>query len=514
MDWSHDLLAPDERRMFRRLGVFAGSFGLDAAEAVAALSPGDTLDALDGLTGLVEKSLLTVQEGAGTVPLRYRMLETVRRYAEARLAEAGERSAARDRHAAHFLDVAARAEAGLRGPQQGTWMRHLALEHAQLTAALAWLHERGDTERGLRLAGMAGRYWWMAGAFTEGAAWLTTFLERSSPDAQGVDRARALHALGLATFWHESPAAGFMASRSWFEQAAAIYRRLGDDRALAETLRDLGGFWKGMGDLARGRQVLEESASVAARCGDERGVAAARSYLGIVLAYAGELAAARDVLTESLDVLVREAGPDEYQRTRFFLSCIASDAGDAAAARAWLEEIMATDDVMADLPYAAGFVLDGLARLAVAEHQPHKALRLAGAAAAEHERLGTSAGPAYDRYVLQGLEPAVAAIGGEAAHRAMTRGRTTPLPEAFAEALRPPPVPLPRDGGAAPGPLSAREAEVLQLVAEGLSDADIASTLHLSRRTVGNHLGSVYRKLGVSSRTAAVREAAELHLLP
>jgi non-specific serine/threonine protein kinase len=511
MDWSHDLLTREERRLFRRLAVFAGSFGLDAAAAVAAPGGPAATRMVDGLAGLQEKSLLTVQHDADGGSARYRMLETVRRYAAGHLDRARERAAVQDRHADHYLGVARVAEPGLNGPDQPAWVMRLAREHADLTAALSWLHESGDVERGLRLAGLLGRYWWFSGSFTEGAAWLTTFLDLAADRPPDADRARALHAMGMATFWHESSEAGVVASRAWFEQAAEIYRGLGDEWALGEVLRDLGGYWKGQGDLARGQAVLEESAATAERVGNPLGAAAAHCYLGIVHAYAGHLREAHDLLTAAYAVLEGRAGADESLRTLFFIGCVECDSGDPASARPRFEELMERHAI-AGLPYAAPFCLDGLARLAVAEGQPHRALRVAGAAAALHRRHGTSAGPAYDRYVRRGIEPAIEALGPAAAERALAQGAVLPFEAAVAEGLRrPSPVPEPRDG--AVPLLSAREAEVLHLVAEGLSDAAIAGTLHLSPRTVGNHLGSVYRKLGVGSRTAAVREATELHLL-
>jgi DNA-binding NarL/FixJ family response regulator len=174
------------------------------------------------------------------------------------------------------------------------------------------------------------------------------------------------------------------------------------------------------------------------------------------------------------------------------------------------------------LPYTAGFALDGMARLAVAEGNPTKALRMAGAARAAHTALGTSAGPSYDAFIHSGLQPAVARLGPAAAERARAEGARLSVADAFAEGLSP------ADGSArradasgrrvdASGrpvdPLSDRETEVLRLAAIGLGDGDIAARLHLSRRTVGNHLGSVYRKLDVANRTAAVHTARERGLL-
>ena len=401
-----------------------------------------------------------------------------------------------------MLELAAAAEQGLLGPGQRDWVRRLAAEHDSVSAALARLAERGDTLGGLRLAGRLGRYWWFAGHFTEGAAWLEAFLAMPGAQARTAERAAALHALGLATFWHETPAAGIEESRARFEEAVAIQRELGDDRALAAALRDLGSYWKGKGDEAAARVVLDESIVIATRLGDPVGVAAAEAYLGILAVYAGDLDRARLLLERSLAVLATGGGADEALRCAFFLACLECDAGDAAAARARFGALMAADPLGA-LPYSAGFALDGFARLAAVEAQPHRTLRLAGAAGAAHERLGTSAGPADDDYVRRGVEPARRQLGDAAADRAMARGRALAFADAVAEGLRPAPT------GTA-GLLSAREAEVLRLAAEGLSDAQIAGSLHLSRRTVGNHLSSVYRKLGVGSRTAAIRAAEVL----
>jgi non-specific serine/threonine protein kinase len=593
MDWSYRLLTPDERRLFGVLSVLPADFDLDTAEALGAAAGIPSV--LDVVSGLVEKSLVVV-DGS-----RYRMLETVRRYAAASV-ESAESDAlarsARDALARHVEALARSAEPGLLGPEQRDWVVRLATDHATIGAALAWLHQCGDAARGLDLAGRLGRYWWYAGRFAEGAAWLEAFLAPSDsapgsapgsppgsasgspsgsapdePAAPGPERARALHALGLATFWHETPAAEV--SRHRFEEAAQIYRELGDEAALAAVLRDLGGYWKGQGDPPVARDVLAESVAIAERLGDEVGVAAATVYLGVLAAYDGDLAGARSLLERSEAVLRDRGGTDDLLRCGYFLACVDCDAGDAARARARFEKVVDAD-VLAAMPYVGGFGLDGLSRLAVAEGEPERALRLAGAARAAHDRLGTSAGPAYDAYVERATEAARRAVG-PAADNWYRAGLALSMTDAMAEGLRPPGAsgsesseesgraPVPGSGPVSSGPgssgpvssgpvssgtvslggavhagssavpaasavpvgshpvpvvssslpagLSPREAEVLCLVAEGLADAEVAGRLHLSRRTVGNHLSSAYRKLGVGSRTAAIREARQLGLL-
>jgi predicted ATPase/DNA-binding CsgD family transcriptional regulator len=499
MDWSHDLLTPDERRLFGALSAFAGGFDLAAAEAVGAAV--GVAAVLDALSGLVEKSLVQV-DGS-----RFQMLETVRRYAADRAGASDTARVARAAHAEHVERLARLAEPGLLGPEQQAWVVRLGADHANIAAALGFLHERGEVARGLDLAGRLGRYWWFAGQFAEGAAWLEAFLGRPGALARGPQRARALHALGLATFWHETPAAGVEASRRRFEEAADICRELGDDRALAAVLRDLGGYWKGGSDPGEARAVLAESVAIAERIGDRSAVAAATVYLGIVAVYQADAAAARALL-ERAAVGLRECGTDERVRCLYFQACLDCDTGDVARARARFGELISADILVA-MPYSAGFALDGLARLAVVEGHPRRALRLAGAARAAHRRLGTSAGPAYDDYVRRGLEPAWRAVGVTVGEKAYQNGLAVPLFDAVAEGLRPA---WSHVDGEELGGLSAREAEVLSLVAEGLADAEVAGRLHLSPRTVGNHLSSAYRKLGVGSRTAAIRQARDLGL--
>jgi DNA-binding NarL/FixJ family response regulator len=159
--------------------------------------------------------------------------------------------------------------------------------------------------------------------------------------------------------------------------------------------------------------------------------------------------------------------------------------------------------------------LEGVAHLVAAEGEAAQALRLAGAAAALRAAIGAGETPPFRAYVERRLERARRALGEKAGARAFQEGRALTPEEALSEARQA----LGRAAEETPargtvgGLLSARELEVLRLVAEGLTDARVAERLHLSPRTVGRHLESVYRKLGVSSRTAAVRRAGELSLL-
>ncbi|MFI9380773.1 BTAD domain-containing putative transcriptional regulator [Kutzneria sp. NPDC052558] len=157
IDWSWDLLSDNERIVLRRLSVFAGGASLEAAERVC--SP----DALELLSALTEKSLV-VADGE-----RYRMLGTIREYAEQRLAEAGETDLARQAHLAYFTELAETADPHLRRAEQLTWLATVKADHDNITAAMRGALAAGEAEAAMRLSVGAGWYWWLAGRKTEGA---------------------------------------------------------------------------------------------------------------------------------------------------------------------------------------------------------------------------------------------------------------------------------------------------------------------------------------------------------
>ncbi|MER7993032.1 ATP-binding protein [Micromonospora chalcea] len=183
--WSWDLLDAPERRLAARMSVFAGAADLAAVQAVC--GP-DAADVLDTLTGLVDKSLV---EAAGG---RYRMLETIREFTAARLAEHGETGRVRDAHAAYFLGLAQAGDAGLRGGGQERWLRRLDAARDDLHAAL----RHADTATGLRLVAALAFYWWLRGLRGEGAAPARRLVDRLGGPPDGLAEEYAL-ALLIAT---------------------------------------------------------------------------------------------------------------------------------------------------------------------------------------------------------------------------------------------------------------------------------------------------------------------------
>jgi predicted ATPase len=159
--WSYDLLAPEEQALFRRLGVFRGGCTLEAAEAVAAAAGDLGLDVLEGISSLVDKSLLRRVDDAGDEP-RFGMLETIREFGGERLTESGEREDVQRRHLLWYTALAEAAEPELRGARQGVWLRRLEAEHDNIRAALGWAVAAPGAEpgeQGLRLAGALWGFW-------------------------------------------------------------------------------------------------------------------------------------------------------------------------------------------------------------------------------------------------------------------------------------------------------------------------------------------------------------------
>ncbi len=523
IDWSHDLLSGEERVLFRRLSVFAGGFTLGAAEAICSGEDLEEEEVLDLLSRLVDKSLVMVRERGGE--MRYRLLETVRQYGREKLEGSGEAEDIRRRHALFFLKLAEEAEPAMLGPRQAAWMGRLELEHDNIRAALGWFGECGEAERGLRLAGALRRFWWSRAYYTEGRAWLEVLLELAGASGRTAARAKALHALGVLIHRNADYSAGDeVVARSRLEESVEIYRELGDGPHTAAVLWDLGRLSNEAGDWETARSSLEESLELERRSGNERGIALARSSLGFLALLRGEHGPAHAHLEESLGVLRRLGSTDEIKRCLFLLGHLACDQGDYAAARARFAEMM-EDAPLERYPWTAPFVLMGYAHLAAGEGQAARALRLAGAADVLQQTVGTSLGPAYQAYLRRDLERAWRALGEEEGAAAWEEGQAMTLEEAVTYALDEPATPQegeyayhpPAVGAAAvgvevhkepyPDGLTAREAEVLGLLAAGKTNKQIAARLVLSVSTVQRHVANVYAKIGAHGRAEATAYA-------
>jgi non-specific serine/threonine protein kinase len=506
IDWSHDLLSGEEKILLRRLSVFAGGWTLEAAEEVCSGDGIEEDEVFELLSYLVDKSLVVVVRRDGET--RYRMLETVRQYASGKLGESAEQESVRDRHANFILDLAEEAEAGLAGPEQVAWLARLETEHDNLSAALRWLTERAEAERGLRIAAALMRFWWFRGHLAEGRAWIEALLGLPEASVRDEVRAKALHALGIHRYADDALEDWAMV-RSRLQESVEIYRRLGDELRVAAVLQNLGRSRAVLGEWEAAQSALNESLEIGRRLGNEPSIAFSHFYLGMAHLHRGDLSPARANFEEALEIYQKLDDGFWINACLCHLGYIDCEKGEYAAARS---RFLQTYEIvpLEQAPWGATYVLDGFTRLAAAEGEAVRALRLGGATDALRQTYGVTIGPTEQAAFRRRLKPAWRALGEEAGEKAWEEGRAMTLEQALALGLEEPGAKPERP---AESVLTAREVEVLSLVAEGLSDARAAERLYVSPRTISGHLRVTYRKLGVSSRTAAINRARELGLI-
>jgi predicted ATPase/class 3 adenylate cyclase len=231
VDWSHALLTDTERILFRRLAVFLGGFDLDAARTVAGADGVQRYQVLDQLTLLVDKSLVVAENAGG--PTRYRLLETVRQYAQEKLGESGEADAVRSRHRDHYASMAALLDAPARSDYEQR-LEQAEVEMDNLRSAFGWSLENGDTEQVLTLTSSLQPLWTSHGRLREGRAWFDSAFTHCRDDLDRIAAAiyaRALADKALLDIWD-----GSNASVDQGERALTIAREVDDPALLARAL--------------------------------------------------------------------------------------------------------------------------------------------------------------------------------------------------------------------------------------------------------------------------------------
>ncbi|RYG88696.1 tetratricopeptide repeat protein, partial [bacterium] len=325
LDWSHDLLTPANKRLFRRLSVFADGWTLDAAEAVA------DDGAAEELAMLVDKSLVVFDARRG----RYRFLETVRQYAVERLDESGERPEMEARLRRWAIDLAVRSETGFYGPEQGEWAHRLDHESDNLRVALGLADDA--PEEGLALAGPLTRYYYFRNRYAEGREVCETALVRPGADLPTEARAKTLNGAGTFAYAQGDIDA---AERHW-EACLALRREFADPKGLATAIGNLASLSFYRRTFAEGAALYEESHALNRSIGDARGAAMALSNLATMRKGLGDYRSARAHVAEALG-LFRELGDERMtcwllKETADVLHAV----GDYGEARAHYEEALA-----------------------------------------------------------------------------------------------------------------------------------------------------------------------------
>jgi predicted ATPase/DNA-binding CsgD family transcriptional regulator len=511
--WSHDLLSADEQILFRRLAVFVGGCTIEAADAVCAVDGALAIGVLNGVSSLVDASLLQREEGANGEP-RFGMLETVREFALEQLEASGEEGAVRAAHADWCLAYAEGATQAFLGPTETkVGYALIAAEHDNLRAALGWLTASGAAEASLRLAGALWPFWYRRGHLAEGRRWLDGAFGLPGEVSPAV---RAAAQLGAAYFAHYS---GDDAQAVPLLEAALPLARTGGVAWLAPmVLEHLGTVAEDRGDYERAQPLFEAAAAEFAQLGLEPLLALARYHLGIVAFGRGDAAGATTLLEataaqqRALGDIVRLASTLEV------LGLVAAVRGQAERAAGSYAEALA---LFTEVGTPEGFVkaLAGVAALAMARREPDRTARLLGASAAVRFVIGY----AYalpEREVFEAAErAALVALGEPAFIAAWEAGRALPLAQAVTEArswlaeLAAPGASAAPVSPVASFRLTSREREVLRLLPQGLTNKEIGAALFITERTATTHVAHIFAKLGVNSRTQAAALAVERGLL-
>jgi predicted ATPase len=397
LDWSYGLLSPGEQALFARLAVFAGTFGLPAAEAVGgdaagSADPGRAGRVIDTLGGLVDSSLVATETHDGEP--RFGLLKTVREYALERLRDSGDWKAAYDRHAAYFVGLAEPAEAELQGPGQLAWLVRLETDHGNVGAALSWLLDSGQLEQAVHLVWTTWRYWWLHGHAEKLASYEDRILA-SGDQLPPHERALALSGVGFTLI-----AGGDQArARPLFEQSLPFYQQAGDTLGAALAAAALGHLLAAQHEDARASEVLARALTGLREAGaDHLGaadrlhylldVALAENFLGQIQLGQGDPDRAAQHFTDGLTAA--RSAPDRLTIlvSLYDLALSRQAQGDLPEAARLLQEGLSLAAEAGDEPSAA-YYLEALAAVASQQDNPERAACLLIAAGAQLQANGS-----------------------------------------------------------------------------------------------------------------------------
>jgi non-specific serine/threonine protein kinase len=507
LDWSYSLLSPAERVLFGRLSVFAAGFTLEAAESVASGGVIDRRDVLDLLSGLIDKSLVTLEAGASD-SARYGLLQVVRQYGAQRLIECGECESVRQKHVAYFVQVADLAEQHMLAALAHTsWINRLEREHDNFRMALEWSIHKQDFESGVRLAAGLFTLWYMRGYLAEGRRWLDSLFALPGA-APSPAHAKSLRGAGLLAFGEGD----YDAARVLTERAVDMAVALDDKRLIFAAQNNLGIILIDQGEYAVAQFVLEQALASARQLGHEPYIAVVLNNLGVVALGQGQYTTAERWLEDSLAITRPQGLRLGMAWAIGNLGIAAFFQGDLATARSRLTESMALAREVGDKRIMAER-FEELGWVASLVREFDRAATLFGAADTLRAAIGAPMPPAYRATYDRAVSLTRAALGEALFASRWQTGRSLSLQRAVSFALgedesRRGPVTEPKS------PLTAREREVAALVARGLSNREIADTLVVSVRTAEVHVTNILAKLGLRSRAQLAVWALEHGLHP
>lgn len=515
IDWSHDLLEPRERLAWERASVFRGGFDLAALEAVAC-DDGLPVAALpDVVDGLVSKSVLVREPVEIAGAARFHMLESLREYGAGRLADGDGATPYVERHGLWYAGLAGTAAAELFGPAQVDWFTRLRADHDNLRGALQWLERDPVTAyEGLRMASALQHHWVMTGLFGEGRAWVDRLQARLPPGGEdesvedGLARAAGLVVAGRLAVLQGQVDVG----RPLLEEACAAATAAGDATWRANALHGLAlasAFW---GEPAAALPLLEEALALHREGVDPFGVPLALVQLATVHATLGDSERAMACAEEC--VALSEAASERWCEAlaRWVEALVQWRLGRGARARTHARDVLRLKEPFGD---RMGMAMS-VEVVAWAESDAGRAAdaaRLLGAVRSGLDSIGANLFGHLLEEHGRCLARTREALGDAAFRRAFDEGAALRFDDAVALALgRRTPAPAAADAPVDEARLTRRESEIAGLVAEGLTNREIAEQLVVSPRTAEGHVAHILGKLGLTSRAQlAAWKAAQHH---
>jgi predicted ATPase/class 3 adenylate cyclase len=464
LEWSYGLLEPREQVLLARLGVFAGSFGLQAAEVVCGDGPGD-LGVLDGLEALVDNSLVRADEDSPG--LRFRLLQTVREYAQELLEVSGDRLTMQRRHLHHMVESAESCQAALDGPDAALLTVEMTADEPNLRAAFQFAADDGDLRSAARLAIALRPFWIAQGRLAEGRSWLRELYD--SDQLPSDVRPAVTVAAGILAYYQDDLREASEHLRSGLTGA----REREDTAVTAAALCFLSSTTLASGDLDQARRLADEALALSRSAGLYETHVLSLSVNAMLAALAGDGDGEKQILEERLRLVRRRGDTNRIADTLNTLAEIALEESDHPTARALAEEALglagpATTLTARDLLLTLGRVaiaegdadlamgslrtalelcvefdqrselaqcLRALAAAEVVAGEPLRAARLYGAAERLHAQLGSGETFPLERDLAALRDRAQNAVGSEAFESACLDGGRTAVEEIIADAL-------------------------------------------------------------------------------
>ena len=546
IDWSYALLSPAEQKVLQRLAVFAIGATLEAVEFVCAGDGVDQRQVMDIVSQLVNKSLVMANQRFGE--MRYSLLETIRQYASQKADVSGDLEQAKDRCLAYYVQWVETIEANRKEGDYSLWLARFEAENDNLRAALAWsLTSEPRLGLGLRLVERFGWFLYSRDDFSEGRAQVAAVLNKTKTDDRSLLRAKVLTLAGELAFVQTD----YPATQKFSEEGISIYRELGDEGrpGLARELLHLGDMSRQVGEYEKSFSLFEEGLRLMQALNDVVGLVLAWWQLGYYAVSTADYPQAEHYFTEAM-LLTRQKGDGyyldvilsglaecalrqgDYDRAAHFeeeslqlrkasgekwgiavslanFAWIAIQQGDLEKAANLLLESLALRREIEE-PGGMAWCLEKLAKIdilhgqgkpasASVENYRH-AVRLFGAAAALRAPVGSVIDEADQAGYNRDLEALRKALGAETFSKLWAAGASLPLDEVITGVVTETARESTRAENEDFGGLTAREREVVALIAQGKSNREIANVMTVGQKTIETYVTRILNKLGFDSR--------------